>query len=180
MSNINTISVTYSGTSSFVPSAPSQRQFALDTTNNQYIRNATLTQDALTLNYYTSSVIISLQNLYQIAVGVNSNLGWPPVIITQPTSSTVTHPTSSIFLASASAANNSNVNYQWFSSSYSQSLVGSGSFPLTSSNYSYSGTSGSLLTLLTSSLSDNASTYYCLINCISGNTTSNIATLTVL
>jgi hypothetical protein len=173
MSNY-TINVVYSSTSSFVPSAPSQRQFALDTTNNNYIRNATLTQDSLTLTYYTSSVIFPLQNLYQVAVGVNPILGWPPVITQQPTSSAVVHPSQSFFAISASGANNTPLTYQWYSQSYSQSLTSSTAyFPLTNS-VEYSGCTASLLSWNTSSLAGLSSSYYCVVSCSSGVTTSSV------
>lgn len=170
------ITIAFANTSSFVPAAPIQRQFQLDFTNPNYVRNAQLTQDTLYLTFSTCSVLIPLANLYAVATSVLPQLGWPPLIITQPTSSTVTHPTSSFFYVSASSF--TTPSYQWYSSSYSQSF--SGSFvPLTASTQ-YSGVTSSLLGYLTSSVLDNSASFKCLVSNVSGFTYTNTANISIL
>ena len=174
------IAVSYSGTSSFSPAyQPAQKQFVLDKTNSSYVRNATLTSDSLYLQYFTSSVVISLANLYAVAASANPALSWAPVVVINPTASTVTHPTAAYFSVSASQAPNSftTMSYQWFSSSYSQSLSGSFS-PLTSSTNYYNVTTTNL-TVATTSVAMNQSQYFCNVSNISGVTTSTAALLTV-
>ena len=171
------INISYNGTSSFVPQAPNQRQYALDRTNPKYLRHATLTQDCITLQVYTSSVIIPLTQLYSVAINAQPALSWPPVIISTSGSSVTTHPSSSTFMISASSE--TNISYRWLSSSYSQSLSGSGFFPLTSSVHQYLNPTSSTLTLATSSLSDSGSLYYCSATNASGTTKSSIFILNV-
>jgi hypothetical protein len=170
------ISVSYVNTSSFVPSTPVQRQAFLDKTNPQYTRNATLTQDSIYLRYYTSSVVIPLQSLYVVAANALAPLTWPPIILTQPTNSIVTHPTASYFSVSASAE--VAISYQWYSSSLSQSISGTYS-KLSDSAHGYTGSSSPLLTYLTSSVTASNSQFFVVCSDVSGQTTSSVAFLTV-
>ena len=165
----------------FTSSAIAQRQFTLNTENTNYIRNWTLTQDTLFFNFQTASVAFPLYSLAAIAVSVNSQLAWPPSIIIQPTSSYVTHPTSSYFMVSASAANGSSLTYQWYSQSLSQSIFTSSIvfYPLTNSLQGYGGVTTNFLTHYTSSITDASSSYYCQLNGVNGSVSSSIAQLYV-
>jgi hypothetical protein len=165
--------ITATGTSSFVAGAPQQRSYMLNTRNPQYMRNAVLTQDCLTLTYYTTSVVFPLTapgGLYQAAAQLVGGLTYPPIILTQPTNSIVTHPTSSYFSISASVEYGT-ASYQWYSSSFSSSYI---FVPLTNS-INFTGCTSSLLVDVTSSVSDSGSTYYCRVGDIGGYVTSSIA-----
>lgn len=167
------ILVSLVSTTSFTPSAPIQRQFALDRTNPLYTRNATLTQDGLYLQFYTASVVIPLSNLYQQCITILPSITWPPVIVTQPTNSIVTHPAKANFTLSASAE--TSITYQWYSSSFSQS----GTFyPLTSSGV-FTGSATPALTMSSTTTNMNASQFYCLASNVSGFTTSSIVISTI-
>jgi len=114
-----------------------------------------------------------MTSLYAAASAVTSVLTWAPYIVTQPTSSTVNHPTSSYYTVVASSE--LPMTYSWWSSS-----MGTGPFlQLTNSLASYMGTNTSTLTDTTSSVSDNGSQYYCFINNTKGGITSSIVTSTI-
>ena len=164
------ITVQFLATASFTAQAPTQRQFQLDFTNPTYARNATLTQDCITVSYYTCSVQIPLSNLYQVATEVQPGLSWPPIITLQPTSSNLVHTASGQFALSASSFTTYNV--QWYSQSYQQSLTSSAFYPLTNSSV-YSGVSTNLLTYLTSSTGTTGSSYYAIVSNTSGQATTN-------
>ena len=167
------INVVYNGALNFTASAPIQRQYALDSTNRTKLRYANLTQDALTLTIFTSSVVIPLNQLYVAAISALPYMSWPPVILAQPTASTyLTHPTGSSWTVSASAE--TPITYAWVSQSYSQSLNTSWSY-LTASTAIWKGGTTSTLTYTTSSVIDNSSSLWCVCTSAAGVTTSSIA-----
>jgi hypothetical protein len=167
------------GTSSFVPSAPSQRTYILNTTNNNYIRNAILTQDSLTLTYVTTSVVFPLNTvggLYQVASTLVSALSYPPIIYSQPTSSTVVHANPVSFAVSASAEFNS-ATFQWASASATALLTNTFT-PLTNSAI-YTGVTSSFLTNTNTVIADSGSAYKCIVSGIGGTVSSSYASLYV-
>ncbi len=167
------ITVGYTSTATFTASAPIQYQFALDTTNPAYIRNATLTQDALYLQYYTGSVMILLTNLFQVASNALGALSWPPIINTQPTSSIVATGSNAYFSVGVSSELSNT--YQWYSSSYSQSFSSSYS-PLTNSVV-FSGVTTTALTASHVSHSMSGSQFFMVALNASGQTTSSVVYL---
>jgi hypothetical protein len=169
------MTVAFTATQSYsLTTLPSKRQYVLDNSNPQYVRNSILTNDGLYLQYYTGSVCIPLSNLYQQASYALGSITAPPTIITQPTSSTVTHPATAYFVVSASVeANTPTASYQWYSSS-----VVSVFLPLTSSGQ-FTGSTGSALTCSNTSVSMSNSQYICVVSNLSGMVSSSIATLTV-
>lgn len=172
------INITFTNTSSFVPAQPSQRTSIGDFTNPSFRRYCYLTGDSLTLIVYTSSVVIPLLGpggLYAAAISASSALSWPPIIITQPNSSSVTHPTKSFFVVSASAE--TPITYNWFSQSYSQSL--SGVWSDLADGTSYTGSATNALTHSNTSIGDFTSSYFCALSDASGVVSSSTATLTV-
>ena len=172
MATSTSINISFNGTSSFIKSAPIQQQFQLDTTNIQYLRYSALTQDSLTLTIFTSSVVIPLTQLYSAAVNVLPQITWPPVILGQPNSASVTNPASASFTVSASAE--TAITYNWYSQSYSQSLSSSFS-KITASTTQFSGGTTATLLYKTSSVLDSSSSFFCVLNNASGNTTSSFA-----
>jgi hypothetical protein len=171
MATSTSINITYNGTSSFVKSAPIQQQFQLDTTNVNYLRYSTLTQDSVTLTVYTSSVVIPLTQLYAAAANTLAQISWPPVILGQPISASITHPASASFYVSASAE--LPITYNWYSQSYSQSL--SSSFSKLTASVNYSGTNTPTLIYNNSAVLDSSSSFFCVLSNASGNTTSSYA-----
>jgi hypothetical protein len=150
-----------------------------DKTNPQYLRHATMTQDGVYLQIGTASVVIPFSNLYSVAATALPQLNWPPVITFQPTSSTVTHPSPvNFFVSSSVALGAANATYQWYSASFSQSLVGSSS-ALTNTGI-FGGTTTATLTVSFTAVSLSLSQFYVKASNASGYTYSNTATLTVL
>ena len=174
MANYTSINISYNGTSSFVPSSPSQRQFMLDNTNPQYLRYCTLTQDCIRAVVYTSSVVIPLTQLYAVCAAANPVITWAPLIVTQPTSSHQHTPSGSSFFVSESAE--TTINYQWYSKVIPQSSV---FYPLTGS-VMYNGISSSTLNHISSSYVDNSSSFFCFVSNTSGQISSSIANFYVL
>ena len=178
MSTPITFNTAYIATNSFTPSAPIQRQFTLNNTNPQYIRYTTMTQDALYFNVNgVGQVIIPLigtGSLWAAASTANPSMTWPPVILTQPTSSTVAHPTNAYFVVCASAE--TNISYHWASSSNSGV-----NWTILPSGGSGNLFTGSLTNQLTHSLTtqNDSGSYVCYCTNTSGNVTSSIATLTI-
>jgi hypothetical protein len=174
MSNFNSINVSYNGMVNFTSSSPQQQQFMLDTTNVKYLRYATLTQDSLTLTVYTSSAVIPLSQLYAAAVNVIPQITWPPIIISQPTSSAVTHSNAVYFVVNASAE--LPITYSWYYQSGSNFTW----FPIVSTG-SYTGSLTAALTCSSPQIPfANTASYRCVLSDVSGFTSSSIATLYTL
>lgn len=172
------IMVSYVGTVPFTASALQQRQFFTDYTNPKYVRHATMTQDGVYLQIGTASVIIPFANLYAVAANALPQLNWPPVIVTQPTSSTVTNPAPVYFYVSSSVPQYApNATVAWYSSSYSQSFVGSASL-LTNTGI-FSGVTTNTLALAITNVSLSLSQFFAVETNASGQTTSSLALLTV-
>lgn len=179
MATPTAINVTSAGAVNFTASAPIQRTFTINASNPAYLRNSVLSQDCITFTYYTSSVVIPLTNLYGVVAGVVPQLTYAPIILTQPTGSqTVVHPTSSFFFISASAE--TSITYQWFSQSFSQSLVSTTNYYTLSNGGPYTGSTTAALTHSFTSTTDSSSSYLCVASNIRGSTTSSISTLYVL
>ena len=171
------IAIQFVQTTSYVPSQTLTRnQFMLDTTNPYYVRNAVLTPNELYVQYYTASGVIPLSQIYQAFISVLPSITWAPIITQQPTNSMVTHPTATYFSVVASAE--SALSYQWYSSSYSQSLVGSSS-KLTNTGV-FTGSTSASLTMSATNVSMNNSQFYTIVSNSSGGTTSSVALLNVL
>lgn len=167
------ININFAGTNSFVPSAPSQRQNLAYLTNPSFARYATLTNDSMTFNFFTASVVIPISQLWAAAISASSQLTYPPFILNQPTSSTVTHPTGSTFTISASAE--IPFTYQWYWQSSSLSTF------IPTPSPQFLGTSSNALTITNTTQSvQNNSQYLCVLTNSAGSTTSSIASLTVL
>lgn len=163
---------------SFTPSQTQQLQFITDTTNPLYLRHMNLTQDGLYMQIGTGSVFISKANLYGVGSQALALLNWPPVIVLQPTSSIVAHTSSVFFTTSASVAQYTpNATVQWYSSSFSQSLVGSSSLLINSPVFS--GSTSSNLTCSKTDVGMDNSQFYCVYSNTSGQTTSSLALLNV-
>jgi|HubBroStandDraft_5_1064220.scaffolds.fasta_scaffold31126_2 hypothetical protein len=171
------INVGFTTTSSFVPNPQQARLNFLDKTNPLYVRNSTLTNDALYLQVYTASVAIPMSVLYSVATTVLPALTWPPILITNPTNSVVTHPQSASFSISASAE--TPINYQWYSQSFAQALTSSTYYPLTNSAGKITGATSNLLTFITSSVGISTSSFLCVASNVSGQATSSYAYLFV-
>jgi len=170
------IQISYAGTSSLTPSAPQQRQFFADTSYAGYTRRfVTATQDGIYCQIYTASVWIPYSSIYAAAVNALPQLTYPPQIGVQPTSSTVTHPSASYFVVSASAE--TVIQYQWYVSNPNTSSYYA--LPTTAS-YSGSKFSGSLTPNLTCSVSQTGSyQLYCSCANPSGTTTSSVITFQI-
>lgn len=172
MSQQTSVNIAFTSTGSFVPGAVQRKMTMIDNTNRNFPRYAYMTQDTFGLVFATSSVVIPLSQIYAAAVSGSPFLSWPPVILTQPTSSTVTHPTASYFVVSASAE--LPISYAWFYSSGSVSWT-----PVSGSNYT-----GSLTNALTSSTTNvatqNTASYMCVLTNAAGTTSSSVAILNVL
>lgn len=170
------ISVAYITSSNFIPTIlPSQRFNVLDTTNPKYLRYFSLQNDSIILSVYTASIAVPLYGTGSLAsaiVAFNPIFTWPPLIITQPTSSTVTHPAPVYFSVSASAE--LPVTYQWYYQS------GSATWYSIVSTGSYTGSQTPALTSSVTSLAvQNTSSYVCVMTDASGQTTSSIVNLFV-
>jgi len=122
--------------------------------------------------YYTSSVTIPLTSIYQAVFSGSPILTYPPVIQSQPTSSTVTHPASAYFVVSASAE--IPIQYQWYWQS--SSLSSYVPCPVTY----FSGTASAALTCSSTAIAiENSSSYYCSCSNSSGFTVTNFVNLYV-
>lgn len=173
------VSITYAGSASFTPTALQQRQFFTDRTNPFYLRSSTMTQDGVYLQVNNQSVIVPMAQLYAVAANLIPTITWPPIIITQPNSASVIHTSSSFFnvTASAEVPTGMPISYQWYSSSFSQSLVGA--FSQLTSSAIFTGSNTNTLTVNHTNFSMSNSQFFVVCKNISGATTSSTALLTV-
>lgn len=169
---VQSINIQYTTPSNFSASFPPQKTSVLDTTNPNYLRYATLATDSVALTYYSVSVLIPLSQLYQAAASASYALTWPPIILTQPTNSIVTHPAAAYFVVSASAE--IPITYQWFRQS------GSGNFTSIISTGSYTGSQTPALTHSNTVTGESTSSFVCVCSNASGVTSSSIANLYVI
>lgn len=172
--NSTSINVNFVGTSSFTPAAPSQRTYIINNNLYGYNRYAYLSQDSLTMVYYTSSVVIPFTQLFQAAASASSAITWPPVMVTQPTSSlTVTHPAPFYLSISASSEVPATYQWQWQSSSLS------GYTNATASQFTGS-TTPNLTCSVTAVGLENSASFYCIVQNSAGNVTSSTSTTYIL
>jgi|ERR1035437_721428 hypothetical protein len=167
MNNI-AFNVAFSGYTNFTSSTQAQKVMVLNTNNPLYLRYAVLSGDNLQVVYYTASATIPLASIYQAMFSASSALTYPPVILLQPTSSTVTHPNP--FYMVVSASSEVPVNFQWYWQSSSLNI-----FTPTPST-TFSGTSSAALTCSVTSVSvENSASYFCVALNSSGQTSSSVA-----
>ena len=168
------LTVTFGGLINFTASyPPAQRIITLNSSNPNYLRYALLTNDSLQIVYYTSSATIPLDSLYTAAFASNPALTYPPVILVNPISSTVTHPSPAYFSVTATAE--TPITYQW----YWQSASLSSYVPCPISLFA--GTASAALTCSATVIAtENSASFYCSASNISGITTSSAANLYVL
>ena len=166
------INIAYTTTSSVTFNAPVQQVTILDTTNYQYLRQMFVSNDGVKLVVGDNVILIPMAQLYAAAASYDPSLTWPPVIITQPSTGSVTSPGAVDFFISASSE--ITFSYQWqvmgnTSSSYVE-------LPLPDSIWTGSTTD----TLhISSSRGLDQSTYRCVLTNLSGQTTSSAALLYV-
>ena len=170
-------SIAFTATNSFVPSAPTQRQYILNNTNPNYLRYTYMTQDSLYFNVNgIGQAVIPLNGsggLWASAITALPALTWPPVIATQPVNTTVTHPSSSNFFISASSETGV-ITYSWYSQSF-----GSSTWSQLSNTALYSGSTSPALTHSLTNTGDSGSAYFCTATNGSGQTSSSVAYLYV-
>jgi len=171
------ISVNYSGNLNFTASAASQRSFILNSNLPSFLRIWSLTQDNLSFTNNQNGITIQfpLTNLISAAAAASGLITIAPQIVTQPTSSTVTHTSSSYFTVGATSE--STITYQWYSSSFLTSSVFN---PLPSPNSVFTGSLTAALTHSNTVIGDSGSNYLCVVSNSSGATTSSAAILYVL
>jgi hypothetical protein len=120
-----------------------------------------------------------MSQLFLAAVTYNPTLTWPPIILTQPSSSNFSGVTPATASLKISASAELPITYQWYSGS---SASGSW-FALTDQSFSNNSIVGSLTATLTLNCFDTfslCSKYYeCIATDASGNTTSSVANLTL-
>lgn len=77
--------VSFAGFTNFTASfPPAQRIIVGNSSNPLYLRYALMTQDSVQLVYYSASVTIPMDALYQVAFAAQPALTFPPVINVQP------------------------------------------------------------------------------------------------
>ena len=178
MANPISINISFTNTSSFVAAPAATIRTTQYNNNPQYLRYSQLTQDSLIMVYNGYSVLIPQSQLWAAAAAALPIMTYPPIINTQPTNTTVTHPASAFFNVSASAE--TSINYQWYYSSGSNlNVILTGSN--TGSVYGiYTGSTTPYLTCSNTTVNvNNSASYYCAVSNTSGITTSSIAKLYV-
>ena len=170
--------VSFAGFTNFTASfPPAQRIIVGNSSNPLYLRYALMTQDSVQLVYYSASVTIPMDALYQVAFAAQPALTFPPVINVQPSASfqIITAPASASFYLSASSE--IPVNYQW----WVQPSGSSSWFLPTASigHYSFQGTSSNAFTASFPVNTLPSWSFECVITSSAGNTTSSVAILYV-
>lgn len=169
--------VSFSGLTNFTSSTPSQRVFILNSNLPSFLRIWSLSQDCISFTNNNNGITtqIPLTNLIAAAAAASPLITIAPVITTQPTSSTVTHTSSSYFVVNATSETPTTA--QWYSAS---ALLPNVFNPLPSPNVIFTGSLTYALTHSGTVVADASSSYLCVVSNTSGNSTSSIATLYVI
>lgn len=160
------INISYTTDSAISFSAPVQQITLLDTTNRQYLRQVMLSQDGVKVIKGSYVVQIPMTQLFQAAYQAYPQLTWPPIILNQPTGSSVTAPQTASFNITASAE--IAISYVW---QYKGAT--SSSFVNVPNQAPFTGSTTASLFISTSSLALSGSQFRCVASNASGNTTSS-------
>ena len=180
---MTSINVAFTNTSSFVFGTPSQQVTILDSTNPAYLRQVYLTQQGVKISRASAGIVVGipLYTLFAAAGEAVPGITWPPIIVTQPTSSAnVTHPaTASLFISASDEPalyGSNDMTYQWYVQPSGSSTW---STPSNTGNVNYQ---GATTTNLSASFITSTIPYYyyeCVVSNPSGNTTSSISKVNV-
>lgn len=166
------INIQFVSTSSIPFTAPVQRVTLLDSSNPQFLRQVMVSNDGVRIIRGQYTIQFPMQQLFQAAISASPSMSWAPYIITNPVSQTAASSSASYFNITASAE--SPITYQWYSQA-----SGSIGFGVVSSSAPYLGETSSSLFINPCTGLDQFQ-YLCVASDVSGQTTSSIATLTVI
>lgn len=106
------------GNSPLTWSSPVQRVTVLDSAKMDFPRNLVISNDGVSVIRPGYQVGFAWSDLIALAIAQESNLTWPPVFTTQPTSVSVAHPTGCSFTVAVSGqetvpGSTLTIAYQW-------------------------------------------------------------------